>query len=1348
MKNNLYLKRISKVFFALLLTFTSLGVNAQTYIVGDNNGTNTEFDYPCPIQDYYYGTHAQFLYTAAELAAAGINPGANLDSIGWIVEATTFTNPHLQEHYSIYLLNTTVSSLDLNAWETGATLVYGPMDYAYPSDYAGNVMFGTNYFTYTGGNLIVEVCGGDAGGGYTLNPMCQLTTGLPFNASHQWRQDATNGCGNVDPTNYALETSRPVLITHVCPPGVITSAFNTSNNNPPINTAVSFTDQSSTNAIGWDWDFGDGNTSAEQSPSHTYNTAGTYYISLTTIGCTASDISYDTITVQSEPVAVVTPDSLSATLACGDSITFQIDISNTGTGDLVYGTGGSTNSQVRMLALTYGVDINSEYAGTLSAINTYFTNYVLTDSNATDPSIVSNLLVGNNVLLLAEPEFGNAATYHSWAYAINTFLLTGGTVIECGTTNVLDTNIFTIGLWGSTGYPVTDIGTGGHILTVDSITPLTTGLPASFAASTSCYPNLFSNSDKRTVVSYNGADAVCYRKVGGGKAIFIANDFYGPDDNAKRIIANAVQWGGESGLPSWITTSTNAGTVTPGDNQTMDVTFHASGLPSGTYYGILGISTNDPNNPYVAVSCTLTVTGGPIVSLSDSCVDFGTIMENTTQQRTFNLINSGCDTMFVTGITAGLPEYNITGTPNILLPGASAQINVSFHPTAVGTFNSSITIQNSAGDTTFCLNGSAGPAPVISTVNSVTNQINSCTGTTTSTFDINNNGGSDLNYTITGFPSWAQLSSYSGSVVAASLETITVTFDATGLNDGTYNANLLVTSNDPITPTVTVALHLTVDGDPVVAMSVPCLNFSPIFEGAQSSLTFTISNTGCDTLDVTGLVPSLPEYTTSASPGSILPGGSSTITVTFYPLIAGSYNGTLEIQNTDVDTTICLTGDGLIAPHLDPNTTFTVAHDVEACNGVDSTSFTFYNNGGSDLNWTIAGVPSWATFSSTAGTVAAGDSIVITVVMNSGNFSAGTQTANFTINSNDPVTPNLSVTLSMQVGTNPCFTAQGSINTCTGIGNFTSTVSVNPPTTWLWDFGDGGTSTSANPQHQFGEPTGTAITVLAIGCVGVVCDTQVVQLVMPLVTGPVAAACLPQTTDPGTAGSLGIGITMFQLESINKTSQNSAAGYQNFTCTDTTTLTCGMSYQWTAATGQTYEETVKGYLDFNNDGTFDQVTELIFQDSAVTLAHVGTTITMPANPPVLGTALRLRVQSEYSGNPVPNGCSDMLYGQTEDYAVFMQCAVGMNNLGAATSFTVYPNPFDKSSTIEYNLNTASTVTVEVFNAVGERVESYAATQMQSAGKHAYQFTGTTAGIYTVKLTVGDKSTVQKLVKMQ
>ncbi|MFO7864147.1 MAG: FISUMP domain-containing protein [Salinivirgaceae bacterium] len=44
---------------------------------------------------------------------------------------------------------------------------------------------------------------------------------------------------------------------------------------------VSFTDQSANDPTSWSWDFGDGSTSNEASPSHTYNSVGSYSIELT-----------------------------------------------------------------------------------------------------------------------------------------------------------------------------------------------------------------------------------------------------------------------------------------------------------------------------------------------------------------------------------------------------------------------------------------------------------------------------------------------------------------------------------------------------------------------------------------------------------------------------------------------------------------------------------------------------------------------------------------------------------------------------------------------------------------------------------------------------------------------------------------------------------------------------------------------------------------------------------------------------------------------------------------------------------------------------------------------------------
>jgi len=52
---------------------------------------------------------------------------------------------------------------------------------------------------------------------------------------------------------------------------------------------VNFTDLSTGSIDSWNWDFGDGSTSTQQNPSHTYDTDGTYTVSLTISGPAGSD---------------------------------------------------------------------------------------------------------------------------------------------------------------------------------------------------------------------------------------------------------------------------------------------------------------------------------------------------------------------------------------------------------------------------------------------------------------------------------------------------------------------------------------------------------------------------------------------------------------------------------------------------------------------------------------------------------------------------------------------------------------------------------------------------------------------------------------------------------------------------------------------------------------------------------------------------------------------------------------------------------------------------------------------------------------------------------------------------
>lgn len=60
-----------------------------------------------------------------------------------------------------------------------------------------------------------------------------------------------------------------------------------SSGQPPLE--VSCTDESTGDIAGWSWDFGDGTSSTEQNPTHTYNLTGTLSVALTVTGSDGSD---------------------------------------------------------------------------------------------------------------------------------------------------------------------------------------------------------------------------------------------------------------------------------------------------------------------------------------------------------------------------------------------------------------------------------------------------------------------------------------------------------------------------------------------------------------------------------------------------------------------------------------------------------------------------------------------------------------------------------------------------------------------------------------------------------------------------------------------------------------------------------------------------------------------------------------------------------------------------------------------------------------------------------------------------------------------------------------------------
>jgi PKD repeat protein len=68
-----------------------------------------------------------------------------------------------------------------------------------------------------------------------------------------------------------------------------TAAFSADPTSGPPPLTVQFTDESEGEPTSWSWDFGEGNTSTEQNPSHTYNNGGTYDVRLVVSNDKGSD---------------------------------------------------------------------------------------------------------------------------------------------------------------------------------------------------------------------------------------------------------------------------------------------------------------------------------------------------------------------------------------------------------------------------------------------------------------------------------------------------------------------------------------------------------------------------------------------------------------------------------------------------------------------------------------------------------------------------------------------------------------------------------------------------------------------------------------------------------------------------------------------------------------------------------------------------------------------------------------------------------------------------------------------------------------------------------------------------
>ena len=224
------------------------------------------------------------------------------------------------------------------------------------------------------------------------------------------------------------------------------------------------------------------------------------------------------------------------------------------------------------------------------------------------------------------------------------------------------------------------------------------------------------------------------------------------------------------------------------------------------------------------------------------------------------------------------------------------------------------------------------------------------------------------------------------------------------------------------------------------------------------------------------------------------------------------------------------------------------------------------------------------------------------------------------------------------------FTSPDTI-TCSGVVAFHD-ASLNSPTAWRWQFGDGSTSAQQHPTHTYAAAGTYVVRLRACNPGG--CDSLTRAAYVTVRTdGPRASSCQPATT----AYCCQFGLTRVRLAGLDHASADGQAGYEDFSCAYRATLTADHPYILQLTTGLNAHD-VRVYLDLNDDGQFTSPAELLYQGLAVQSPLVPLNIAS-ALAPAYNRALRLRIVADATGGTGTGPCNAVQSGQAEDYSVVL-----------------------------------------------------------------------------------------------
>ena len=184
--------------------------------IGNGTLTNSGTTFPTPYGNWFWGNRTQYLYTAAELNAAGIF-GGQIEGFSFFIQTmgaqTTYQN------YEVKIGCTNINAMSAN-WVSGLTVVSPASNFTVSQGWNQHA-FATPYNWDGTSNIVIEVCSNNFT--FTANGNAQVRfTTTAFNSTLHFAADNANVCTTGGPN---VTNNRANIRFHTCS-GANPSAYN------------------------------------------------------------------------------------------------------------------------------------------------------------------------------------------------------------------------------------------------------------------------------------------------------------------------------------------------------------------------------------------------------------------------------------------------------------------------------------------------------------------------------------------------------------------------------------------------------------------------------------------------------------------------------------------------------------------------------------------------------------------------------------------------------------------------------------------------------------------------------------------------------------------------------------------------------------------------------------------------------------------------------------------------------------------------------------------------------------------------------------------------------------------